>query len=49
MVFEHRHEYGTQGAAIRLIAAKVGMARETVRKWANQAESDRGQRPGDLL
>lgn len=46
MVFEHQHEYGTQGAAIRSIAAKMGMSRETLRKWINQAERDRGQRPG---
>ncbi|WP_198390060.1 IS3 family transposase [Burkholderia ubonensis] len=46
MVFEHQHEYGTQGAAIRSIAAKMGMSRETLRKWVNQAERDRGERPG---
>ncbi|KUZ71675.1 hypothetical protein WI37_25545 [Burkholderia ubonensis] len=45
MVFEHQREYGTQGAAIRSIAAKMGMSRETLRKWVNQAERDRGERP----
>uniref|UniRef100_UPI003BEF4828 IS3 family transposase n=1 Tax=Burkholderia arboris TaxID=488730 RepID=UPI003BEF4828 len=46
MVFEHQGEYDTQGAAIRSIAAKMGMSRETLRKWINQAERDRGQRAG---
>ncbi|WP_156432254.1 transposase [Burkholderia sp. MSMB1498] len=46
MVFEHQHEYGTQGSVIRSIAAKMGMSRETLRKWVNQAECDRGERPG---
>lgn len=35
-----------RGAAIRSIAAKMGMLRETLRKWINQAERARGQRPG---
>ncbi|MET3552651.1 transposase [Burkholderia sp. 567] len=46
MVFEHQQEYGTQGAAIRSITAKMGMSRETLRKWVNQAKRDRGQCPG---
>ncbi|RQQ45103.1 transposase, partial [Burkholderia stagnalis] len=46
MVFEHQHEYGTPGAAIRSIAAKMGMSQETLHMWVNQAESDRSQRPG---
>ncbi|SAL64959.1 hypothetical protein AWB65_06111 [Caballeronia humi] len=38
MVFEHQHEYQTQGAAIRSIASKMGMSRErmsreTLRNW----------------
>jgi transposase-like protein len=44
MVFEHQHEYQTQGAAIRSIAWKMGMSRETLRNWIIQAERDRGQR-----
>ncbi|WP_175964538.1 hypothetical protein [Burkholderia pyrrocinia] len=33
MVFEHEHEYEyeTQGTAIRSIASKMGMSRETLR------------------
>jgi len=46
MVLEHQHEYETQGAAMRSIAAKMGMSRETLRNWVNQAERDRGQRAG---
>jgi transposase len=46
MVFEHQHEYQTQGAAIRSIASKMGMSRETLRNWIIQAERDRGQRAG---
>ncbi|KWN80902.1 transposase [Burkholderia ubonensis] len=46
MVFDHQDEYPTQGAAIRSIAAKMGMSRETLRKWVNQAERNRGLRPG---
>ena len=46
MVFEHQHEYETQGAAIRSIASKMGMSRETLRNWVIQAERDRGQRAG---
>ncbi|MCL4630627.1 IS3 family transposase [Burkholderia multivorans] len=46
MVFEHQHEYETQGAAIRSIASKMGMSRETLRNWIIQAERDRGQRSG---
>lgn len=33
MVFEHQHEYQTQWAAIRSIASKMGMSRETLRNW----------------
>ncbi|SAL74156.1 Transposase [Caballeronia telluris] len=46
MVLEHQYEYETQGAAIRSIASKMGMSRETLHNWINQAERDRGQRPG---
>src|SRR6478609_3249762 len=46
MVLEHQHEYETQGAAIRSIASKMGMSRETLRNWIIQAERDRGQRSG---
>ncbi|MEA2273159.1 MAG: transposase [Solirubrobacteraceae bacterium] len=46
MVFEHRHEYESQWAAITSIAGKFGMRAETLRGWVRQAEVDDGKRPG---
>ena len=46
MVFEHRHEYDSQWAAIVSIAGKFGMTPETLRGWVRQAEVDDGRRPG---
>ena len=44
---EHRDEYETEYAAIRSIAAKLGIATpESLRKWIRQAEVDSGQRQG---
>jgi transposase-like protein len=47
LVIEHRGEYVTEYAAIRSIAARLGIATaETLRQWVRQAEVDSGQRPG---
>jgi transposase len=46
MVFEHRHEYESQWAAITSIAGKFGMMAETLRGWVRQAEVDDGKRLG---
>jgi transposase len=47
LVAEHRDEYETEFAAIRSIAAKLGIgSAESLRKWVRQAEVDGGQRPG---
>ena len=47
LVIEHRGEYETEYAAIRSVAAKLGISTaETLRKWVRQAEVDAGQRPG---
>ncbi len=46
MVFEHASEHGSQWAAIRSIAEKIGCSPETLRKWFQQAERDQGLRPG---
>jgi transposase len=48
MVFEHRHEYDSQWAAICSIAEKFGMTSETLRSWVRQAEVDEGRRPGTM-
>lgn len=47
LVAGHRGEYETGYAAIRSIAAKLGVATpETLRQWVRQAEVDSGQRTG---
>ena len=47
LVIEHRGEYETEYAAIRSVAAKLGIATaESLRKWVRQAEVDSGQRSG---
>jgi transposase len=46
MVFEHQDEHGSQWAAIRSIAEKMGCTSETLRNWVRQAERDQGKRPG---
>ena len=46
LVQEHGPEYGSQWAAIRSIAEKLGCTRETLRRWVRQRERDSGQRAG---
>ena len=46
MVLEHGGEHASQWAAIRSIAEKLGVHRETLRNWLRQAERDAGKRPG---
>ena len=47
LVAEHRGEYETEYAAIRSIAAKLGIATpETLRQWIRKTEVDSGERPG---
>lgn len=47
LVAEHRGEYETEYAAIRSVAAKLGIATpETLRQWIRKAEVGAGQRPG---
>ena len=46
MVLDHRHEHGSQYAAISSIAAKIGCSGETPRNWVRQAERDQGVRAG---
>lgn len=47
MVAEVRPNYSTEWAAIKAVAAKLGVKTpETVRTWVRKAEIDAGQRPG---
>ncbi len=46
LVREHEAEHGSQWAAIRSIAAKVGCSAETLRLWLRRSERDRGVRAG---
>ena len=47
LVAEHRGDYESEYAAIRSIAARLGIATpETLRQWVRQAEVDSGQRSG---
>ena len=46
MVFETTHDHGSQWAAIRSIAEKIGCQPETLRRWVRQAERDDGKRAG---
>ena len=46
MVLEHQGEHGSQDAAIRSIAAKIGCSGETLPNWVRQAERDQGLRAG---
>jgi transposase-like protein len=41
MVLDHQGEHGSQYAAIRSIAQKIGCSGETLRNWVRQAERDR--------
>jgi transposase len=47
MVAEIRPNYPTERAAMKAVAAKLGIgAAETVRTWVRKADVDAGQRPG---
>ena len=46
MVEEHKGEHGSQYAAIRSIAGKIGCSGGTLRSWVRRAERDRGVRAG---
>src|SRR4030095_9361198 len=45
MVFEHQDEHPSQWAGVWSIAAKFGIAHETLRTWVRRAETDQGLRP----
>ena len=46
MLMEHQDEYDSQWAAINSISEKLGVSRETLRRWARWAGTDHGERPG---
>ena len=46
LVDEQTDGEGTQWAAIKSVASKIGCSAETLRSWIRQAERDRGKRPG---
>jgi len=47
LVREHAGDYPSEFAAIRAVAARLGVGTpETLRKWVRQAEVDAGQAPG---
>jgi transposase-like protein len=46
MVGEQTPAHGSQWAAIRSIAEKIGCHPETLRAWVRRHERDTGQRPG---
>jgi transposase len=46
MVFDQAPEHGSQWAAIRSVAEKLGCTSEALRRWVRQAERDTGKRPG---
>ncbi len=46
LVLEQAGQYPSQWAAISAITPKLGMIKETLRRWIRQVERDEGQRPG---
>ena len=46
LVAEHRGDYPSLTAAAAAVARQLGLGKETVRRWAVQAEIDAGTRAG---
>ncbi len=46
LVVEQTPSHGSQWAAVRSVAAKLGCHPETLRTWVRRQERDTGQRPG---
>jgi transposase len=46
LVRDHVGDYDSQFAAIKAVAARLGMSTEALRRWVRQAEVDDGQSPG---
>lgn len=43
---ESREQHGSEFAAIEAISSRLGIAAETLRRWARRDEVDAGARPG---
>ncbi|WP_344166086.1 IS3 family transposase, partial [Kribbella yunnanensis] len=46
LVIDHVQDYPSEFAAIKAVAARLGMTAETLRRWVRQAEIDAGQADG---
>jgi transposase len=46
MVLAHAEGYGSKAAARDTVSSRLGISREALRRWLNQAEIDAGARPG---
>ena len=46
LVRESESQHGSEWAAIRSVAEKMGCNAETLRQWIRQSERDNGERPG---
>ena len=46
MIADHRQDYPSDTALAEAVATKLGVGRETVRRWLVQGDVNAGQRPG---
>jgi IS30 family transposase len=46
MVLDHAEDYGPTTAACNAGSSQLGISREALRRWVNQAQVDAGTRPG---
>jgi transposase len=46
MFAEHRQDYPSDTALAEAVASKLGVGRETARRWLVQSDVDAGTRPG---
>jgi transposase-like protein len=46
LVLKHSHKYPSQWAAITIVAERLGMSPESLRRWIRQYQVDAGAREG---
>ena len=46
LVLEHSHKYPSKWAAITIVAERLGMSPESLRRWIRQYQVDAGAREG---